>query len=60
MRSILELLEAMPQEYVIIAPPNLVFRQDLDQLLAAASGQRGGYLGIVSECGQCEERVSQL
>lgn len=34
MRSILELLEAMPQEYVIIAPPNLVFRQDMDKLLA--------------------------
>lgn len=33
MRSILELLEAMPQEYVIIAPPNMVYRQDLDQLL---------------------------
>ena len=29
MRSILELLETMPQEYVIIAPPNLVFRQDI-------------------------------
>lgn len=28
MRSILELLEAMPQEYVIIAPPNMVYRQD--------------------------------
>ena len=54
MRSILELLEAMPQEYVIIAP------QGSGSAAAAASGQRGGYLGIVSECGQCEERVSQL
>ncbi len=33
MRSILQLAEAMPQEYVIIAPPNMVYRQDLDQLL---------------------------
>ena len=46
MRSILELLEAMPQEYVIIAPPNMVGRQDLDQLLGLPQARGAGNSGL--------------